>query len=327
MANSINPKMKILYLMKILLEKTDENNQLTMSELIDNLSAYGISAERKSIYTDLELLRQFGLDIIMVKSKSTGYAVASREFELPELKLLVDAVQSSQLITLKKSDELIKKLTSLTSAHQAKQLKRQLLLADKPKSINESVYYNVDAVHNAINDGLKIKFKYFDYDLDKKRIHRREGEFYTQTPVALCWNDDRYYLICFNNKREKLIHFRVDRMGEVAVSSEKADKYDKKVFNVNDHIKQVFGMYGGEVVRATLRFDNRLINTVIDRFGSDVTIRKRGEAFDINVYVSESPVFLSWIAQFGKEVEIIGPESLRNRIIEFVNELCEIYKL
>jgi len=317
--------MKPLYLMKILLEQTDEDHPITIQEILNTLSEYGIKAERKSIYSDLELLRGYGLDIEMLKTKTVGYYIASRQFELPELKLLVDAVQSSRFVTRKKSEELIKKLSSLTSNHQAKQLKRQVFVADRPKAINESVYYNIDAIHAAINGGKKISFKYFDYDLSKSRVYRRDGELYSHTPLALCWNDDKYYLICYSAKYDDFTHYRIDRMSGVSVCAESADKIDRKRFNVAEHIKRVFGMYGGEVVKARLRFDNSLINPVLDRFGTDVAIHKNGESFEIRIEVSESPVFLSWITQFGGNAEIIAPDSLREAMGGFISELSAKY--
>lgn len=321
MPSSPNQKMKLIYLMKILLERTDENNVLTIQELLVALAEYDIKAERKSIYTDMEMLRGYGLDIEMRQTKTFGYYVASRQFELPELKLLVDAVQSSRFITHKKSDELIKKLASLTSNAQAKQLRRQVFVADRPKAINESVYYNIDAIHIAINEGYKISFKYFDYDLSKKRAYRKDGELYSHTPLALCWNDDKYYLICHSAKYDNFTHYRVDRMSDVAVCEEKADKIDRNRFNISEHIKQVFGMFGGEVVNATLRFDNSLINTVLDRFGTGIVLKKHGDTFDISVDVSESPVFLSWMVQFGTKAEIIAPDSLRAAMRKLIDDL------
>jgi len=325
MPSSPNQKMKLLYLMQILLERSDEDHPLTVQELIQALAEYDIKAERKSIYSDLELLRQYGLDIETRQSKTFGYYIASRQFEMPELKLLVDAVQSSRFITQKKSRELIQKLSSLTSKPQAKQLKRQVLVAERPKAINESVYYSIDTIHLAIHDGFKISFQYFDYDLSKARAYRRNGAHYNLTPLALCWNDDNYYLICYNAKYDDFNHYRVDRMSSVSISTEKADKLDQGRFNVAEHMKRVFGMYGGELVRAKLRFDQSLINLVLDRFGIDVPLHKVGDCFEVSVEISESPVFLSWIVQFGDKAEIIAPDSLRESMRELICSLSEKY--
>lgn len=326
MPTNPNQKMKLLYLMKILQEYTDEEHEMTVQEMLSALSKYDIAAERKSIYSDIESLQLYGLDIVKRQSKQFGYYLASRQFELPELKLLVDAVNSSRFITHKKSGELIKKLSSLASVHQSKQLSRQVVTASRPKAINESVYYNIDAIHTAINSGLKISFKYFDYSVNKTRVYRRDGEPYLQTPLALCWNDDKYYLICYSAKYDSFVHFRVDRMSNVGVCDEKADVIDKKRFNVPEHIKQVFGMYGGEVVKAKLRFDKELINAVLDRFGAEIRFVPYGDQFEINVEVSQSTVFLSWIVQFGDKAEIVSPESLRGSMRELLQKLGGMYE-
>lgn len=325
MPGSPNQKMKLLYLMRILLERTDENNTLTIADMISALAEYGVRAERKSIYSDLEILRLFGLDIESLKSKTVGYYIGARDFELPELKLLVDAVQSSRFITPKKSAELIKKLSALTSNPQARQLKRQVIVNDQPKPVNEGIYYSIDAIHTAINDGHKISFQYFDYDTDKKRVYRKGGEAYCQTPMALCWNDDKYYLICYSSKYDGFTHYRIDRMSSVQVCAEKMDKPSGKKFNLAKHTKRVFGMYTGELVDATLRFDNSLVNIVLDRFGNDILIHKKGGAIEINAEVSSSPVFLSWIIQFGNKAEIVAPDSLRASMAALLAETAAKY--
>lgn len=327
MPSSPNQKMKILYLMKTLLERTDENNLLTIADIIAALAEYDIRAERKSIYTDMELLRKYGLNIESRKSKTVGYYIDAREFELPELKLLVDAVQSSRFITARKSNELIKKLSALASIYQAKELKRQVVMAERPKPLNEGIYYNIDAIHEAINEHRKVGFKYFDYNVDKKRVYRRNGEMYRQTPVALCWNDDRYYLICYSSKYDGFTHYRVDRMSNVEVCKDAADKFDKKQFNVAEHTKRVFGMFSGELLTARLRFDNSLVNSVLDKFGTDLPLYNCGDQFEISVDVSNSPVFLSWVFQFGDKAEIIEPTDLRESMAMLVSKNANKYKV
>ena len=326
MAGSPNQRLKLLYLMKILLEKTDAQNPMTIAEIIAALGAYDIDAERKSIYADMELLRRFGIEIEMQRGKKTGYYVAGRQFELPELKLLVDAVQSCRFISNKKSEELIRKLSSLTSGEQAKQLKRQVFIANRAKTINEAVYYSIDQIHYAINGNKKITFKYFDYDVSKNRIYRREGDLYQATPVTLCWNDDNYYLITFNAKYDNYVHYRVDRMSCVDVLEEDGDVLDKRKFNIADYAKRVFGMYAGETVRATLSFDNSLANVVLDHFGKDVFMVSTKEGwFDISVDVSVSPVFLAWMLQFGGNAVIKGPDSLIAAMRELIGKSVEKY--
>ncbi|GHU95713.1 transcriptional regulator [Clostridia bacterium] len=322
-----NQKMKPLYLARILLEGTDDGHILTAQELCDALAAYDISASRQSIYGDIEALRLSGLDITLVPGKNGGYFIAKRDFELPELKLLVDAVQSSRLITGKKSRELIDKLSKLTSSAQAKQLNRQVWVNGRAKALNETVYYSIDTIHEAINDGKKISFKYFDYNVKKKRVYRKNGETYIRTPVAMCWNDDNYYLVAFSPKYEdSLTTFRVDRIAGVEILDEAADVFDRKKFSIADYIKRTFGMYSGEVVSAKLAFDESLVSVVLDHFGNNTTLLEIGGGrFAIDAEVSTSPVFLGWIFQFGRKAEILEPDSLRSAMRELVMTAKDIY--
>ena len=327
MPGSQNQRMKILYLMKILLEKTDEQNPLTIAEIINALSAYGVNAERKSIYSDIDILRRFGIDIEMQRGKTVGYDVAHRQFEMPELKLLVDAVSSCRFITGKKSETLIKKLASLTSNEQAKQLKRHVFVADRAKTLNETVYYSIDQIHYAINKNKKISFKYFDYDVSKNRIYRKQGELYQATPVALCWNDDNYYLVAYSAKYKGFTHYRVDRMSGASVMDDAGDKFDRSKFNIAEHAKRVFGMYEGEVVRASLSFDNSLVNVVLDHFGKNIIISPSEDGwFEVTVDVSISPVFLAWMFQFGERGKIKGPDSLIAAMKELLDKNAGTYR-
>ena len=218
--NSIQ-RLKILYLYKIMLEQTDEQHPITMNEIISQLNLYGISAERKALYHDIEALCTFGLDIKQLKGNSSGYYVASREFELPELKLLADAVTSSRFLTEKKSNELLKKIEGLASVHEAKQIHRQVFVSNRVKAMNERIYINVDTIHRAIAEGKKISFKYFDYDLEKKKKYR-DG-LRVCSPYALSWDDERYYLIAYYEKYSSISNFRVDRMESVKILEEKAN--------------------------------------------------------------------------------------------------------
>ena len=223
MPNAPNQKLKQLYLMKILLEQTDEEHPMSVKDLIGQLDLYGISAERKSLYADIERLTDYGINVVSQKTNTVGYFVGDRQFELAELKLMVDAVQSSRFISAKKSAGLIKKIAALGSVHQAKQLNRHVFVDGQPKTINENVLYNVDAIHAAINENRKISYKYFDYNAKKRRVYRKNGELYIQTPVALCWKDDSYYLIAYSAKHDGFAHYRVDRMNNVSVLEEPRD--------------------------------------------------------------------------------------------------------
>lgn len=326
MPTSSNQRAKLLYLMKILLERTDDQNPMTIAEIIAALNTYDIQAERKSIYTDFELLRQFGLDIETQRSKTTGYYVAHRQFELPELKLLVDAVQSSRFITKKKSEELIKKLSSLTSGAQAKLLRRQVYVADRAKTLNEAVYYSIDQIHYAINENKKITFKYFDYDINKKQIYRKQGDLYQAMPVSLCWNDDNYYLITYSGYYKNFTHYRVDRMSNVSTIDADGDAFDRSKFNIAEYAKRVFGMFDGEVVRARLSFDKSLVNVVHDHFGKDVRMLSAPDGwFDVLADVSISPVFLAWMFNFGDKAIIKEPDSLITAMKELIEKNRQQY--
>ena len=327
MPRSSNQKLKPLYLAQILLERTDENNTLTAQGLIDALAAYDIPANRKSIYDDIESLRQYGLDISIRRGSDGGYFVAARDFELPELKLLVDAVQSSRLITGKKSRELIKKLSKLTSTNQAKELNRHVHISGRAKTLNETVYYSIDAIHAAINAGKKISFKYFDYNTSKKRVYRRNDQAYVRTPIAMCWNDDKYYLVAYSPKfDDPFANYRVDRMASVEILDEKADEYDKKAFSITEYIKRAFGMFSGELVSARLAFDESLVSVVLDHFGADTRMTSMGGGkFQITADVSASPVFIAWMFQFGDRAEILAPESLRDEMRSLIATGNNIY--
>ncbi|MDR2569424.1 MAG: WYL domain-containing protein [Oscillospiraceae bacterium] len=311
MPKSSNQKLKILYLLRILLDQTDETHMLSVNELISKLAELDISAERKTIYDDIEVLRQFGLDIVMEKSKSFGYYVASREFELPELKLLADAVQSSKFITERKTLQLIKKLEGLMSKHDAGKLRRQVYVQNRVKSMNESIYYNVDSLHEAISEDKKITFQYSDYDIQKKQVYRRGGMPYTVSPAALTWNEENYYLIAYSDERAGLTHFRVDRMSKVRKQSEPRHA-SASGFKLAEYSKKVFGMFGGEEAEVKLRVNNKLIGGVIDRFGKDVIMIPDGDShFTIRVCVALSPIFYGWLFQFGDLCQVLEPQSLK----------------
>ena len=325
MPKSTGQKLKLLYLMRILLTQTDETHMLTVNELISKLAEFGVSAERKTVYDDIEALRHFGLDIIMGKSISYGYYIAGRDFELPELKLLADAVQSSKFITEKKSMELIKKLEGLASVYEAGKLQRQVFIQNRVKSMNESIYYSVDALHEAITDGKKISFRYFNYSIRKERVFRKAGSSYIVSPVALSWNDENYYLIAHSDERAGLTHFRVDRMSDVRRLDEKRDPAIGS-FNLAEYSKKVFGMFGGEEVDVRLRLHDQLAGAVIDRFGKDIIMVADGvEHFTVNVRVALSPVFHGWLFQFGELCEVLSPQilkdGLRRRAEAFLSQL------
>lgn len=331
MARTSMQKQKLLCLRQILLEKTDEKNGLTIAEIIDELKSYGIESERKSLYDDLKILEMYGLDICCAKSSTVRYYVGSREFEMPELKLLVDAIQSSKFITHKKSLSLIKKLEGLVSIHEGKQLQRQVYVANRIKAVNEKIYYNVDNIHNAIADDKQISFKYFSWELDfsspekiVKKL-RRDGAEYRVSPWALCWDDENYYMIAYDRAVKMIKHYRVDKMDAITVCGEERD--GKQIFNKFDlagYSKGVFSMFGGEQVSVTLSVANEMIGVIVDRFGKEIFVsRENEERFCVTVNVMLSPQFYAWVFGLGGKIKILSPQKA---VHEFKDQLRKASK-
>lgn len=328
MAKSYNQKMKILYLMQAFLERTDDSHVVSMQEILEILEAHGIRAERKSIYDDIEALRVYGLDIVYRKEPLSGYYLASHNFELPEVKLLVDVVQSSKFITERKSAELIKKLEGLTSRYEAQQLQRQVFVANRIKTMNESIYYNVDKIHGAILLDVKIAFQYFEWTVEKQMHLKRSGEGYCISPWALTWADENYYLIGYDEQADMVKHYRVDKMLSIEITEEKrVGEQHFADFNTASFAKKTFGMFGGEEQELCLEFENRFVGVVIDRFGKDITIRKRDEAhFSVRVKVVVSPQFFGWLSGLGTGVRIAAPQNVQQEYRQFLQKLLEQYQ-
>ncbi len=321
-----NQKLKLMYLAQILLEKTDEEHTMTVPQMIEELSRLGISAERKSIYDDIECLCLYGLDICSRKSRTTDYYVASRDFELPELKLLVDSVQSAKFITSKKSMELISKIEKLTSRENAKRLHRQVYVTNRVKTLNEQIYYNVDKLHDAIAENKQITFKYFNLGLDKKKAYRKDGEKYIESPVALTWDDENYYLITYKPKYDKYVHYRVDKMESIEITDRERE-LSGVPFDLSSYSKSMFQMFGGDETEVTMEFENDLVGVVFDRFGTEIPILKSDENhFVCRVKVAVSPFFLSWIISFGSKAKIISPDRVEKELYDLVTTVKEQYK-
>lgn len=327
MPRSSNQKLKLLYLMQMLLERSDENHPLTVQDMIDELSLHDISAERKSVYADLEALRVFGLDIMQSKGRSTGYYIASRDFELPELKLLVDSVQSSKFITHRKTLSLIKKIEGLASVYDAQLLQRQVYVRNRVKSMNESVYYNVDEISGAISRDCAIRFKYFEFDVNKQRRYRHDGKIYEISPFALMWDDENYYMLGYDAQAEQFKHYRVDKMTNI--ESAETARLGGELFaemDMSSYSKQVFGMFTGSEQTVKLRFENRLAGAVIDRFGKEVMLIPDGEDhFTVSADIAVSPQFYAWVFGFGTAVEILSPESARDELAQLAKSVSQIY--
>lgn len=314
MPRSSNQKARLLYLAQIFDEQTDENHRLTLIQLSEKLGSMGISAERKTLYDDIEQLCTYGLPVETVRDgKSTSYYLSERIFELPELKLLADAVACSRFITEKKSQSLIKKIESLASNYQARELSRHVIVSNRVKSMNECIYYNIDIIQSAIDENRKINFCYFTYDCRKKKQYRSDKADYVFSPYALAWEDENYYCVGFYEKYNSISSFRVDKMENIRLSDQKRIINEK--FSIADYSRRAFGMFSGEECFVRIKFANYFANAVIDRFGKDTLFEITDEEhFQINVRVVVSPPLFAWLFQFGTDAEIISPESVREEM-------------
>ena len=312
MAKGAGQKQKLLVLQNVLLERADEEHPISTQALIDTLAAQGIPAERKSIYDDMEVLRQAGLDIQSRKGKDPGWFVGQRPFQLPELKLLVDAVQSCKFITKRKSDDLIRKLEGLTSAHQARQLQRQVYVDRRVKTMNESVYYSIDKLHTALASGKAVTFRYFDYSVRKEKVFRRNGRRYTVFPHGLIWDSENYYLVGWDGAKKEVRHYRVDKMSELAVTClrlENGEDLDRSTFDMAAYAAKHFGMFSGREGKVRLRCANTMVGVMLDRFGPEVILVPDGpDHFTLTVEAVVSPQFFGWLFGLGDGVVLTSPD-------------------
>lgn len=329
MPKSSNQKLKLLMLADMFRSETNETHPITIGEIIDNLNASGIDAERKSLYSDIESLSQYGLDIIKTgASRNTGYYLGNGDFQLSELKLLADAVACSRFITEKKSRELIGKISTLTNRYDAGELKRNVIVSDRVKNMNEHIYYIVDAIEDAIRRKKKIRFLYFDYDRTKNKKYHNNKNYSEVSPYALCWREENYYLVGYYEKYGAVSNFRVDKIEKVEIVEDEKRVEQPKGFNLAEYTKKRFGMFSGEDTRVTLKVHNSLAGVIFDRFGRNnttVTIFDE-EYFTINQPVTVSPIFFGWVMQFGDKMEILEPMNVRDDFKKHVKGIMKLYK-
>lgn len=325
MPKSDGQKMKLFVLKEILERETDDQHSITMEQIIKKLEARGIKAERKSIYSDMNAFRDADiLDITTPQGKERGYSVASRTFELPELKMIVDSIASSKFLSEGKSRDLIKKIGTLCSHYEASQLSRSVVLSNRPKSTSTGIYRAVDAINQAIAANKQIQFKYFDYDIKKQRHYMKKGEYYLASPFTLIYTDDNYYLLAYESGKFK--HFRVDKMEEVKaldlIDREGVEEFQK--IDMAAYSKYTFSMFGGEITPVTMVFQNRMIGAVMDRFGREVLVMPEDKThFRITVPVAVSQQFFGWVFGLGKAVRIVGPESVKEKMVKSLEEIAE----
>lgn len=324
MAKSERQKEKLFRILEVLMRESDETHGLSINEIISRLEEFDIKAERKSIYTDFLVLEDLGFPVIKLAGRPPKYTLANRIFELPELKMLVDAVESSKFITVGKSREIISKLEMFAGIYNAHKLSRQVYVEDRIKTQNNASLYSIDAIHAAINEKKKLSFKYFYYDSNKNKILRNNGDAYVVSPTALLWNDENYYLVALDENADTVKNFRVDKMQSTKVLDDMA-KNDERIrkFNPADYSRKVFGMYGGKEELVTIECKEKLAGIMIDRFGSTLNFIKTEFGFKFTIRLIISPNFFAWVLGFGSDLRILSPERVR---LEFANMLREIAK-
>ncbi len=319
--------LRTLYIRQILLERTDEAHSLNASDIREILKdEYGVQINRQTIYSEISKLTEAGMDIVQrTDDRRRGYYLASRQFELAELKLLVDMIQSSRFITEKKSRELIARLETLCSRHEAVQLSSQVIICNRNKTSNETIYYNVDQIHTAIYNNRQITYQYTDWTMRKKLAYRHDGAFYRVSPLQLIWDDENYYLIGYDEKAEKLKHYRVDRMRSMSVAEEPRSEAARRCqVDPASYGKKVFGMYGGEDAQVRLLCAGHLAGVVLDRFGADLWMKPCDEEhFEINVTIAVSPQFFGWVTAFGGQIRITSPPEVAARYREYLQQILE----
>lgn len=314
-----------LYLMRILLNETDEHNALTVHDLIDRMGAEGISVERRAIYSDLEVLRDFDIDVIAEKrGRNTYYYIGNREFQIAELKLLVDSVQASRFITERKSRQLIKKLENLAGRPQAGELNRQVLITGRIKSMNESIYYNVDEINKAINNDSQITFQYFQWDMNREPSLKYGGKKYIVSPWGLVLNEENYYLVGFEDGKIK--HYRVDKMLHIKSTGEA--RLGKDFYHEEEYTRKcMFGMYGGDVTPVTFQAKNWMVGILIDRFGRDIPILPiNDEEFETRIDIAVSPQFFGWLFALGPDIKATAPSNIVKKFQEYGESIMNNYK-
>lgn len=325
MSKSANQKQKLLYLIDYLKKNTDDTHVVSTAQIIEYMASNGIKVERKTVYADIDTLCEYGYDVIRVGGKSGGYFLGARDFELAEVKLLVDLVQSSKFITTSKSRELIRKLEKEVSRYDAGKLHRQVVVADRNKTSNENIYYSVDVIYEAIAHNVKVKYQYFEWDEKKQQRLRKDGDYYKVSPWLLTWEDENYYLMAYDDEAGILKHYRVDKMLHIELTNEvRTGEAEFAKVDVASFSKKTFGMFAGEERTLQLVADASMTGVLVDRFGRDVPIRRLDEKHVlVRANVAVSPHFYGWLAGFAGKISIYGPADVKESYREYIKELLE----
>jgi len=321
-------KLRMLYIMQILQEETDEDHPMTADRIAEKLEKdHMITVDRKTVYRDIETMNEAGIEICRTASKKGGYYYGTRKFELPELKLLVDAVQASKFITSKKSDDLIRKLGSLASKEEARHPQRQVYISHRPKTGNETIYYNVDAIHTALYENSTITFQYTVWTTKKELVPKHGGALYEVSPHALAWDDENYYLVAYDAAAGKIKHYRVDKMKDTQLTKKPREGMEAfRDFNLAEYVKKTFGMYGGHDEDVVFTCPDYLAGVMFDRFGTDIMVYPAGEGrFKTHALVAVSPQFFGWVTAIGKELRIESPEHVKQEYREYLKNIVDAY--
>lgn len=329
MPKEAKQKIKLLYIYEVLMRETDEKHCMSAKDLIDYLAEKEVFVERKTIFSDIETLKSFGVDICLSKSKdNSGYYIGARDFELPEMKIITEAILSSRFISVKKSKQLIEKLSSLVSPSERKELKREVFVQGRVKTENESVYINVDILHNAMMNNRQITFTYLQWTPEKELVPRKNGKPYRVSPWALTVKDENYYLIAYDSESLMIKHYRVDKMKEIHEVGRSARLGNEmfEVYDLGEYTNQNFGMFSGDSDIVTLSVSNDIIGVIFDRFGKDIDLRPlKNNRSSVRVPVQVSKQFFGWVSGMGTGVIISKPQSVRNEYLEYLNSISEAY--
>ena len=314
-------KSRILYILRILNEMSDENHTMTIAEIIDCLTKFEISTCRKTVVSDIKLLQEFGVDVICIKSSQNRYFIGERDFEIPELKLLIDSVEASKFIPLSKSNSLIKKLSNYTSIYQAALLNKHIYVDDRVKQLDQRIYYTVDILSSALDRNRQVTFQYYEYDPNKVKVPKHDGYRYILRPYALTYNNDYYYVMGYSEKHNKVTEFRVDRILSAEILQEVCVPIPND-FNVAIYCKQVFSMFDEKLCMVELKCENKVMKHIIDKFGECVETKTLDkDYFMVSTEVSVSPTFLAWVFQFCGEIEIISPKFAKTQMREMIDKM------
>lgn len=309
-----NQKLRIIYLIEILTKYTDEKHYLNATQIMGKLKEYGIDAERKTVYADINALEENNiLDIDRMGGRNGGFRVLNRNFELAELKMLVDAVQASKFISNKQCTGLIKKISEFANVYDEKKLSRSVYVYDRISDTSKNAYYMIDSIHEAISENRSITFQYIQISPQKKREKRHDGKMYSVSPFALIWRDEFYYLIAYDHEHTCIRHYRVDKMENISIDD--TPRLGKNVFeklSLSSYSSNVFEMFGGKEYNVHFSCKNELAGAMIDRFGSDITFYNKGDHFEFYAPVQTSVRFFGWVFGFNGELTILSPENVVN---------------